>query len=285
MTEAVLIGARALLMISLALLMGLTLFWVVMGKAGSRPVIVSLTIAGLAFSMLWLLASAAAMADASIAAPDWTSIWVLLTMTPIGSVLAVRGAALACVLALAFAGRDRIALAPAAIATATLAWTGHAGATEGWAGVIHRVADVAHIWAAAGWLGALAVLLHAIFRLRQDADVQSISRMLSRFSLMGTLLVTTLIVSGVINLITIVELSQLLALADNRYGWLLGGKLALFGLMLGLAAANRWRLTPALDAGGNNAVGHLRVSLCVETSAAIMIVGLVAWLGTLDPTA
>jgi putative copper resistance protein D len=33
------------------------------------------------------------------------------------------------------------------------------------------------------------------------------------------------------------------------------------------------------------ALTHLRLSLVVETSAAIAIIGLVAWLGTLDPTA
>jgi len=54
--------------------------------------------------------------------------------------------------------------------------------------------------------------------------------------------------------------------------------------MLALAALNRWRLTPALERGTpQQATRHLRLSLTVETIAALAIIGLVAWLGTLDP--
>jgi len=103
---------------------------------------------------------------------------------------------------------------------------------------------------------------------------------------MGTLIVATLAVSGAINGEVIVGLAQLPALAGSRYGWLLGAKLALFLLMLALAAANRWRLGPALESGApQRALTHLRLSLIVETGAAIVIFGLVAWLGTLDPMA
>jgi copper resistance protein D len=73
-------------------------------------------------------------------------------------------------------------------------------------------------------------------------------------------------------------------LTGSRYGWLLGAKLVLFCGMLALAGINRWRLTPALERG-EHAIAALRLSLCVETSAAIGILALVAWLGTLDPLA
>ena len=71
-------------------------------------------------------------------------------------------------------------------------------------------------------------------------------------------------------------------MAGSRYGWLLGGTLLRFAGMLGLAALNRWRLTPALERG-DGAIGALRLSLAVETGAAIAIMTLVALLGTLDP--
>jgi len=152
------------------------------------------------------------------------------------------------------------------------------------AGTWHRAADVAHIWAAAGWIGALAALLHAVVTLRHD--VQRVAAMLGGFALMGTLIVATLIISGAINLVMIVGLADLPALVGSRYGLLLGAKLALFALMLGLAAVNRWRLTPLLERGETQqAIAHLRLSLAIETSAAITIIGLVAWLGTLDPMA
>lgn len=288
MTEGALIGTRFALMIDLALLMGLPLFWWVMDMAGRRGVIVLLASAALALSVLWLLASAAAMTGVPITSPDWATARILLTMTPIGPVLAVRGAALLLALvAITLPRGNRWALAPAALAAATLAWTGHAGATEGAAGLLHRTADVAHVWAAAAWAGALTMLLHAILTLRASTgEVRRVARMLTHFSLMGMLIVATLVVSGAINGVMIVGLGQLPALAGSRYGWLLGAKLALFTLMLALAAANRWRLTPALESGGSQrAVAHLRLSLLVETSAAVAIIGLVAWLGTLDPMA
>lgn len=285
MTEGALIGVRWALMIDLALLMGLPLFWWAMGIAGRKAMLAVLALGGMALSALWLLASAAAMTGTPISSPDWTSAQILLTMTPIGPVLAVRGIALLLALACLILPQGlRLALIPAAVAAATLAWTGHAGASENMAGTLHRAADVAHVWAAAGWVGALAVLLHAVVTLRHD--VRQVAAMLSGFALMGTLIVATLIVSGAINLVMIVGLAELPALAGGRYGLLLAGKLALFGLMLGLAAMNRWRLTPLLERGETQrAIAHLRLSLAVETSAAVAIIGLVAWLGTLDPAA
>ena len=91
-----------------------------------------------------------------------------------------------------------------------------------------------------------------------------------------------MVVTGVVNSLMIVGIADLPALAGSRYGWLLGGKLLLFAGMLGLAALNRWRLTPALERG-DGAIGALRLSLAVETGAAIAIMTLVALLGTLDP--
>lgn len=286
MADGALIAARFALMIGLALLMGLPLFWWVMGMPGRRGLIALLSVAVALLSAFWLLASAAAMTGGPIVPPDWATAWILLTMTPIGVGLAVRGAALLLTLLAAGLPRgERWALAPAAIAAATLAWTGHAGATEDPFGMVHRMADIAHIWAAAGWLGALAVLVHATVTLRDGtADGLRLAAMLSRFGWMGTLIVATLLASGLINLVMIVGLAQTPALLATRYGWLLGAKLTLFAAMLALAAGNRWWLTPALEQGGSRqAIMRLRVSLVAETGAAVAIIALVAWLGTLDP--
>tara|TARA_R110000787_G_scaffold281410_1_gene392711 strand:- start:10660 stop:11508 length:849 start_codon:yes stop_codon:yes gene_type:complete len=280
MDGGVLVFARFGLMADLALLMGLPLFWWAMGMAGSRMVLVALALGGMALSALWLLASGASMTGTAMLPPDWATAEILLTMTPIGPVLAVRAAALLAALGLAVAGRTRLVLIPAAVAAATIAWTGHAGATEDMTGTIHRAADVAHIWAASGWIGALAALLHAVTAHRPQVD--RVAVMLAKFSLLGTVFVATLVVTGVVNSLMIVGIADLPALAGSRYGWLLGAKLLLFVGMLGLAALNRWRLTPALERG-DGAIGALRLSLAVETGAAIAIMALVALLGTLDP--
>lgn len=287
MTEGALIASRFALMLDLALLMGLPLFWWVMGMAGRRGILIALAVAGAALSALWLLASAAVMTGTPATSPDWATAQILLTMTPIGPVLAVRAGALLLTLALAAIGWIRLALLPAAVAAATLAWTGHAGATEALGGTAHRIADVTHIWAAAGWTGALAVLLHALLILSPThGEIGRVAGMLARFSAMGTLIVATLAISGAINALMIVGAENLPVLVHSRYGLLLGAKLVLFALMLGLAAVNRWRLTPILEGGTpQHAIRHLRLSLITELSAAIAIIGLVAWLGTLDPLA
>src|SRR3546814_10024755 len=64
--------------------------------------------------------------------------------------------------------------------------------------------------------------------------------------------------------------------------------------MLALAAANRWRLTPALAAAAGDdaesvdsdpdaALAAMRRSLIIEASAALAILVLVPWFGTLEP--
>ena len=61
-----------------------------------------------------------------------------------------------------------------------------------------------------------------------------------------------------------------------------------FGVMLALAALNRFHLTPLLQqsiaAGDYNvAIRALRRSMALEFGAVVLILGLVAWLGTVAP--
>lgn len=288
--DGVLVAARFALYADLAALAGLPLFWWSMGVDGRRAVLGVLAAGGLLLSGFWLLASAAGMAGTPLLSPDWSVIDILLKDTPIGAVLAIRAGALLLILPLLFwrgRGWNAAISLPAAIAAATLAWSGHAAASEGLAGSAHRVADALHVLAAAGWFGALLALLGAVLAGRQ---IEQTAALLERFSLFGTIFVATLIVTGAFNAVMIVGLAQLPALLHSLYGWLLLAKLALFGAMLLLAAANRWRLTPRLEAATNSgdsaaALRHLRLSLLVETGLAILILGLVAALGTLDPLA
>jgi len=290
MMDGVLIAARFALYADLAALAGLPLFWWSMGGSARRGVIGALAVGGFALSGLWLFASAAGMAGTPFFSPDWSVVEILLKETPVGTVLAVRAVSLLSILPLLSrrgGGWNTAIALPAAIAAATLAWSGHAAASEGLAGSAHRVADALHVLAAAGWFGALLALLGGVLAGR---EIRQTAAMLERFSLFGTLFVATLIVTGGFNAVMIVGLPNLPALLHSLYGWLLLAKLALFGAMLLLAAANRWRLTPKLEAaleGGNTgaALSHLRLSLLVETSLAIIILGLVAALGTLDPLA
>jgi putative copper resistance protein D len=74
----------------------------------------------------------------------------------------------------------------------------------------------------------------------------------------------------------------------STYGILLSIKIALFAGMLVLAALNRFHLGPFLERSLRDgqyrvAANALRRSVVVELAAAVLIVGLVAWLGTLSP--
>jgi putative copper resistance protein D len=102
-------------------------------------------------------------------------------------------------------------------------------------------------------------------------------------------LVAILVASGLINSWFLVGPERLPGLVTTPYGQLLLLKLGLFVGMLGLAASNRFRLTPALaasldsDAGQERALAALRRSLILESSLAFAVLGLVAWFGMLAP--
>ncbi|MNI91990.1 Copper resistance protein D [compost metagenome] len=74
----------------------------------------------------------------------------------------------------------------------------------------------------------------------------------------------------------------------STYGVLLCLKILLFAAMLVLATMNRFHLSPLLarsiqSGEYTGAVNALRRSMALEFSVAIIIVCLVAWLGTLSP--
>jgi copper resistance protein D len=98
--------------------------------------------------------------------------------------------------------------------------------------------------------------------------------------------VALLVLTGVINGWILIGPEQALNLGDTLYGRLLAVKLILFLAMLGLAAANRFRLTPMLGgAFEQQAAAKLKRNVALETIAAFAILALVAWLGTLAPPA
>jgi putative copper resistance protein D len=89
--------------------------------------------------------------------------------------------------------------------------------------------------------------------------------------------------------LVLVGLDHLSGLWSTLYGLVLLAKLALFVIMLGFAAANRYRLTPALEdnltqsISGLRPLRALRRSLLLETSTAFAVLGLVGLLRTLAP--
>jgi putative copper resistance protein D len=182
-----------------------------------------------------------------------------------------------------------IAATAGGITLASLAWSGHGAMDEGSRRYWHFTADILHLLIAGVWLGALlAFALMAQPRaLQTEAHIRLLADAVKRFELVGALIVVIITVTGVANYLYIVgpELDEVLL---SHYGVLLAIKVLLFAGMLVLAALNRFHLGPLLERslreGQYRAAAYaLRRSVVVEMVAAVLIVGLVAWLGTLSP--
>ena len=307
MIDTLTIGIRFALYVNLMLLFGLPLFGLYALRGTGRlngdvlplrALTIWLAATGVVLSVLSIFVMTASMAGVALLEVDRASVNMMISETPMGRAWAVRMAALFGVLAIAIAlGRGKatawlmlVSLGSAG-ALASLAWTGHGAASEGTAGTRQLIADIVHLLAVGAWTGALAALSAMLFRPARSMSgvhVRLTHRALDGFSLIGTAIVALIVASGLLNSWVLVGPEHLLSMRSTLYGQLLIAKLALFGVMLVLAAANRFRLTPALDQAIKNggtlaAISRLRRSLIFEVSAALLILGLVAWLGTLEP--
>lgn len=305
MFDGLLVLSRLALYLSLMLAFGLPVFVLqALTRNPSAPSFArqTLRVAGAATAISLLASGAAlwAMAQAMSGGGDAGAVWgvvkTLLTQTAAGMAWNLRVALLLVSLWFTAASggdaRNRAAVASAlgAVALATLAWAGHGVMNEGPLGWFHLGADIAHLLAAGAWVGALAALMlisRAASRRAELKTVDLLSNVTTGFARLGTLIVAVLIISGTINYIAIVGPTWS-GLIETLYGRLLLVKLTLFAAMLALAAANRFHLAPTLerarrDGDASAAVPALTRSLHFETSLAILILGVVAWLGTLDP--
>jgi putative copper resistance protein D len=175
------------------------------------------------------------------------------------------------------------------IACSSFAWMGHGAATPGVEGYFHLLADIVHSSAAAVWIGALIVFVFWLWSGQSSvATDRELHDSLRAFSGIGSAAVALLVVTGLINSWFLVGVDRLAEAWATPYALVLIAKVVIFIGMLGLAASNRYRLTPALASALENgtrskALTALKVSLVSETLAAFVVLALVAWLGTLAP--
>lgn len=100
---------------------------------------------------------------------------------------------------------------------------------------------IVHVLIGAFWLGSLWPLCLTV-RLER-AEVAAAA--LQRFSKLASWLVPCIALAGLGMAYLLIKDKSVLA---RPYGLMLLAKLAVFGLLMGLAALNRWRFTPALSA-------------------------------------
>jgi putative copper resistance protein D len=246
--------------------------------------------AAIASGALWLVLLANDIGEQS-----WRDLFsndtalVVLTATQFGQVWIARLLiALFLLFALLFRarlGNRRGELLPcllAALLMGSLAWSGHAGGTPGSAGVIHRGNDFLHLVAAAAWLGGLLPLVLILRLVRGSADpgVAKIAQTATlRFSMLGLVAVATILITGVVNTWALVGDGR--AFIETQYGELLLVKVALFAVMVGIAAVNRLKLARMLPDA--NAFRSLSRNALVEFALGLIIIAIVGALGVLPP--
>ncbi|MEO5707712.1 MAG: copper homeostasis membrane protein CopD [Alteraurantiacibacter sp.] len=301
MPDAPIIAARFGLFAIAGLQFGVPLFGLYALRAPERnqlPFRAWLILLGLGATLVNILGFAlivARMSGTSLNALDPELTRFILFTAPVGWAFCLRLAATVLALGIAvLAPPNRTWLLAAiaalnAVAVASLAWNGHGAAGEGALAWPHLIADIVHLLAAGVWLGAIVCLLYLVVRPRPSfADLTLAARCLKNFGTVGTLVVALLVVTGLINGVAILGDKPFGPGLVSGYLVLMAIKLALFGLMLALAAWHRFRLVPQFERSTGQAdmaiaLRRFRLSMVSELLAAVAILALVAWLGTLEP--
>lgn len=304
MSDSIGIALRFGLYVDLMLLLGLPLFGLYSLKGRERVsgavlpfrlMLAGTAALGLLLSIASMVVMASAMSGETAFAELRPHLEMMVLETDMGLAWVVRIVALV-VGGLAVMLNHRapgvgllVATIAGGIALASLAWNGHGAMDEGIRRVWHFTTDILHLLAAGVWLGALVALalMAKANVLQTEERIRLLARAVTRFEVVGALIVVVITVTGVVNYLFIVGL-ELDDLFLSTYGILLFIKVTLFAGMLALAALNRFHLGPFLQRSLRNgqywvAANALRRSVVMELAAAVLIVGLVAWLGTLSP--
>jgi putative copper resistance protein D len=302
--SAVLLGARFLQFAAAVVLMGWPCWCLYglkwdgdeRGVAGARSAATGAAVMLISATLVWAMAETAEVLDDPAAGLNYAAVANILTGTAFGRVALLRVClSLVSLALLRLPARPACAIVTGlgALALGSFAWSGHGGLGDGAAAAVHRCADVLHLLAAGLWLGALPPLaLRVRWALRSGAvaDRRAVHAALSRFSGIGRIAVSVVAVSGMVNSWFLV--GNLRQAMYSQYAIILSVKILLFAAMLALAANHGLRLTPELRPADEPVVGvdraqvalrSLRSGLAWEGALGILVLAVVALLGSLDP--
>ncbi|WP_439150399.1 CopD family protein [Sulfitobacter sp.] len=198
----------------------------------------------------------------------------MVAQSPLGMSIAIRLVGLALVPAILIPGRIGPALATtgALIIAMSFTFRGHALADPR---VILGLLLAVHLVAIAFWIGAFAPL----YRLADQNGLAAgkVAHDFGRLALWG---VGALAVSGSVTLWLLTK--DLIAALGTAYGQMFALKLAAFTALIGLAAFNKLRLTPALLRQDPDAAQRLRRSIVLEVALVALILLTTATLTTIS---
>jgi putative copper resistance protein D len=175
-------------------------------------------------------------------------------------------------------GGDKALLVLSGLLLASVALTGHSALPGGVPGILHGIADAAHLIAAGWWVGGLLALVLVARGLGDRA-----LPLLERFSGVGYGAVAAIVLTGLFKSVLLV--ASIPASVSTAYGWVLLAKIGLAAAMGLLALSNRFWITPALKRGGEQSrwLGRLHWQVSVEFALGLAVLAVAGVLGAMSP--
>jgi putative copper resistance protein D len=198
----------------------------------------------------------------------------LLWTTPVGTALLLRLLGLGLLIAGLFMGRlgTGVSVLGGVIAIWSFDHVGHVSARDT---TLLDISLTLHLLAVALWIGVLTPLK----RLASSSNTYALAADVGhRFGVVATVAVPALIIVG--GYMGYQLVGSFPALIGTGYGQALIIKVLLVGLLLALAAANKFRFIPELRAGDPAAASHLSKSILVEWLVILAVLGTTAVLTT-----
>lgn len=261
------------------LAVGTLLFRIALPRAGDevahalRPLAIAAALVAILATLFRVMVQAGRLMD------DWAGmvdpeIIAISLEGPLGQSTYVRLGGLALILLAALFRPIRVpgTLFGAIMVAGSFALTGHATRDPQWllGGLV-----TFHLLAVAYWFGALAPL----YRLTGfEAGAAHAAEIADRFGKQASIIVPMLVLAGVT--FAYILLGGIEPLWRTGFGRMLLAKIAIVGIVLGIAALNKWRFVPALAADGDRAAPAFRRSLRVEAALFLLVFAATAILTT-----
>jgi putative copper export protein/mono/diheme cytochrome c family protein len=238
-------------------------------------------LAGVLACLVWLVVQAGDLADVGGIGGALAAVPLVVLSTSFGHVLAGQVVALLVLVAVLGRAGDRwrpwLALIPATAVLVLQAGHSHAASMYDGPSVLLGC-DILHLLGAGAWLGGL-LPLWVVVRGSPPGVGAAAARW---FSPLGQVCIAALIVSAAVQGWVLV--ASVPGLVGTAYGWLVLVKSGLFVVLLGFAAANRYRFAPALGHEKSDAArARLVRSLALQTAAGLAMVVAAAVLSDLPP--
>jgi copper transport protein len=198
----------------------------------------------------------------------------------LGVVLALAGLTVA---AVAVVRAPWLSLAGAAVAAGSFAAAGHTRAGSDLA--LATVADVAHLWVAAVWVGGVVLLVLVLRSDRAEPTPPATEATVGVVGRFSTLATGSIVLAGLTGTVLAWrEVGSVDALAGTGYGRLLLAKVLLVAWVAVLGAYNHLRLVPALGRGkATAALTQLWTTLRLEAVVLAVVVAVAAVLVVVTP--